>query len=185
LSGKKQDKLRASSDQSYHAVTADLQSVLSTSCSNVSSLYYARKLAVYNFTIFDQASHDGVCMLWDETTAQRGSNEIGSLLYRYLQECVPDTAKHVVITSDSTAAQNRNKFVMAMLLFSVQILPNVDTIEQKFLEPEHTEMEVDSMHSAIDAARKNVKIMVPSQWQIVMQMARRKNPYRNTKYEHL
>ena len=99
--------------------------------------------------------------VWDETTAQRGSNEIGPLLYRYLQECIPEIVKHVVITSDSTVAQNRNKFVTAMLLFSAQILPNIETIEQKFLEPGHTEMEVDSMHSAIDAARKNVKIMVP------------------------
>jgi len=65
-----------------------------------------------------------------------------------------------------------------MLLFSAQVLPNIETIEQKFLEPGHTEMEVDSMHSAIDAARKNVKIRVPSEWQIVLQMARRKNPYR-------
>lgn len=117
-------------------------------------------------------------MLWDETIAQRGSNEIGSMLYRYLHEYVPPTVKHVVITSDSTVAQNRNKFVTAMLLFSAQILPNIETIEQKFLEPGHTEMEVDSMHSAVDAARKNVKIMVPSDWEIVLQMARRKNPYR-------
>jgi hypothetical protein len=68
--------------------------------------------------------------------------------------------------------------MIAMLLFSAQILPNIETIEQKFLEPGNAEMKVDSMHSAIDAALKNVKITVPSEWQIVLQMARRKNPYR-------
>jgi len=38
-------------------------------------------------------------------------------------------------------------------------------------------MEVESMHSAIDSARKNLKISAPSEWPIVLQMARRKNPY--------
>jgi len=44
------------------AVTADLQSVFSTHCGNVSSLYYARKLSVYNLTVYNQVTHDGYCM---------------------------------------------------------------------------------------------------------------------------
>ena len=54
----------------------DLQSVPSTPCGNVSSLYYAGKFYVYNFTVYDQASGDGSCMLWDESQGRRGSNEI-------------------------------------------------------------------------------------------------------------
>ena len=79
----------------WHAVTMDLQSVLSTPCGNVSSLYYARKLSVYNFTIYDQASEDGYCMVRDETQWHRGSNEIGSLIYRYLNRSIPSHIQHV------------------------------------------------------------------------------------------
>ena len=43
------DKNKACTDASYHAVTVDLQSVLTTPCSNASAMYYSRKLAVYSF----------------------------------------------------------------------------------------------------------------------------------------
>ena len=132
----------------------DLQSVLTTPCGRVSALYYSRKLAVYNFAVYNQANGEGYCMMWDETQGKRGSNEIGSLLYLYLKENLQSNMKHVIITSDSTVAQNRIQYITSMMLLAVQVLPNVDGIEQKFLEPGHTEMEVDAMHSAIDGHRK-------------------------------
>ena len=54
---KNSDKEKAKAKNStWYATTMDLQSVLSTRCGNVSSLYYAsRKLSVYNFTI--RSSH--------------------------------------------------------------------------------------------------------------------------------
>jgi len=174
---KEADKARAAIDKTWHVITADLQSVLTTPCSNVSALYYARKLAVYNFTIYNQSNGDGYCFIWDETKGHRGANEIGSLLYIYLKECLPPDAKHIVITSDSTVAQNRNQYVTAMLLLAAQILPNIEIIEQKFLEPGHTQMEVDSIHATIDSARKNVKVNEPAEWPMLIQMARRRNPY--------
>lgn len=176
-SEKAADKERAMSDRRWHVVTADLQSVLSTPCSNVSSMYYARKLSVYNFTLYDQASHDGYCMLWNETIAQRGANEIGSLMYLYMKEYLPPNVKHVVITSDSTVAQNRNQHVTSMMLFAVQKLGSLETIEQKFLEVGHTEMEVDSIHSTIDSARKNLTVHIPDEWPVILKVARRRKPY--------
>ena len=129
---------------------------------------------MYNFTIYNQASGDGYCFIWDETKGQRGANEIGSLIFMYLQNCLGDTVRHVVITSDSTVSQNRNRFVTSILLLAVQILPNIDVIEQKFLESDHTEIKVDSMHATIDSARKNIKIFAPTEWPMFLQMARRK-----------
>jgi len=43
-------------DSTVHAITMDLQSVLTTPCGNVSALYYAQKLAVYNFTILQSGN---------------------------------------------------------------------------------------------------------------------------------
>ena len=71
------DKEKAKEANSvWDAITMDLQSVPSTPCGNVSSLYYAGKFSSYNFTVYDQASGDGSCMLWDESQGHRGSNEI-------------------------------------------------------------------------------------------------------------
>lgn len=64
-----------------------------------------------------------------------------------------------------------------MLLLAAQILPNVESIEHKFLEPGHTQMEVDSIHFTIDNARKNIKVNEPSEWPMIIKMARRRNPY--------
>ena len=178
------DKERASTDTSWHAVTVDLQSVLTTPCGNVSTLYYARKLAVYNFTIYNQVSKDGYCMLWNETEGHRGANEIGSLIYLYLRDYLPADVKHVVITSDSMVSQNRNQYVTAILLVAAQILPHVESIEQKLMEPGHTEMEVDAMHATIDNARKHLKVNAPHEWPVVLRMARRRQPYEVRELQH-
>ena len=116
-------------------------------------------------------------MIWDETKGKRGSAEIGSLLLRYVSEHVTTDIKHVIITSDSIVSQNRNQYITALLFIAVQCLRGIETIEQKFIEPGHTEMEVDSMHSTIDCQRKYLKVSSPYEWPLVLQMARREKPY--------
>ena len=117
-------------------------------------------------------------MVWDESQGHRGSNETGSLIYQHLRYNISPCVQHVVITSDSTVAQNRNQFITSLLLLVVQSIPNLMTIEQKFLEPGHTEMEVDSMHSAIEHVRKKMRISSPYEWPAVIQAARREKPYK-------
>jgi len=104
----------------------DLQSILSTPCGNVPALYYTRKISVYNFTIYNQETSEGYCMIWDETKGKRGAVEIGSLLFRYLRDHVPSDVKHMIITSDSTMAQNRNQYIAALLLIAVQCLRGIE-----------------------------------------------------------
>ena len=49
---------------------------------------YTRKLAVYNLT--DLVSNDGICYTWDQTTAKRSVNEIGSCTYFHVKEHLKD-----------------------------------------------------------------------------------------------
>ena len=70
---------------------------------------------MYNFTIFNQASFDGYCVAWNENEGERGANEIGTLLFIYLRDQVPQTDKHVVITSNTiTGSQNRNRYIISL-----------------------------------------------------------------------
>jgi hypothetical protein len=62
----------------------DLEAVLPTPFSQDITLFYTRKLAVYNFTIYETATKDGFCYLWNETEGQRGANEIASFLFKYV-----------------------------------------------------------------------------------------------------
>ena len=62
-------------------------------------------------------------------------------------------------------------------MYAVENIPNLSTITHKYLQTGHTQMECDSMHSAITFAKKNSPIYTPSGWDIILRMARRKNPY--------
>lgn len=56
--------------------------------------------------------------------------------------------KTLIIYSDGCGYQNRN-CLLANVLLNVAALHNLN-IEQKYLEPGHTQMEVDSVHATIE-----------------------------------
>ena len=173
---KQKDKELATKDPSVHAATFDMEAILPTPCSNVSLNYYKRKLAVYNLSIFSLGDKDGSCYMWDETEGNKGSSEIGTCLYQHLKS-LPASVTKVILYSDTCSGQNRNKNVAAALRFAVDSIPNIESIDQKFLESGHTHMECDSMHSAIERAKKFTTINVPDEWNLVVQMARKGKPY--------
>ncbi|KAF6208159.1 hypothetical protein GE061_016610 [Apolygus lucorum] len=59
-----------------------------------------------------------------------------------------------------------------MLLYIVNTHPNLKSIEHKFLWSGHTQMEADSMHSAIESAEANVPVYSVQGWMMIMRMAR-------------
>jgi len=156
--------------------TFDLQAVLQTLCSLVSQIYYMRKLNCYNLSIYNLGSQSATCYLWTEVDAKRGACEIGSALHLQLLS-LPGNIKHVILYSDACSGQNRNQFTATALMHAVVNLPNIEIIDHKFLESGHTQMECDSMHSAIQFAKKKTEIYIPSQWATIIRMAKRKNPY--------
>ena len=170
------NKTLAQSDPSVYAATFDLQAVLSTPCGNVSQLYYRRKLSSYNLSIYDLAKRTGTCYLWSEVEGGRGSSEIGTCLLKHLSS-LPETIKHVYLHSDSCFGQNRNKYIACALLHAVSQSSSIEDITLAYLETGHTQMECDSMHSAIEHAKSKTNIYAPCQWENVMILARRHNPY--------
>ena len=172
---KKKDREKmANSSGTTITATFDLQSVLQLPSGSASLLYYKRKLILHNCTVYEDSKR-AFCFVWLETDGRRGSSEIGTFLYRYLSG-LPATVKEVILYSDSCTGQNRNQFITAVLLHAVQVL-HIDVIEQKFLVPGHTQMECDSMHSAIEHAQRYQKTYVPNDWLNVMKSARRRHPY--------
>lgn len=80
-------------------------------------------------------------------------------LYIYLKS-LPDTIKHVSLYSDSCGGQNRNRLLAALLLYAVRQLP-IEVIDHNFLKIGHTDMEVNSMYSAIETNKKHQRIYIP------------------------
>jgi len=172
---KHKDKLAAASNEAYRAITFDLQAVLSTPHAGDSQIYYRRKLAVYNFTILEASSRQGINYVWDETEGGRGANEIGSILLHYLQN-LPGTVSHVASFSDTCSGQNRNQYVCSAMLYAVQMLPSIKIIDLKYMESGHSYLEVDSMHSVIEKATKHMKIYTTRDWEVAIGCARKKDP---------
>ncbi|KAL4718408.1 hypothetical protein ACJJTC_004679 [Scirpophaga incertulas] len=84
--------------------------------------------------------------------------------------CRKDSRKKYLLQT----GQNRNQYISALLLWTVQNIDHLEIIEQKFLESGHTHMEVDSMHAAIESASKNKTISSVSEWKNVFKEARKK-----------
>lgn len=176
---KADDKSRANTDKSYHVSTFDLQAVLSVPCSLVGDLYYKRKLSCYNLSFYNLGSGSVQCYLWDESQGGRGSCDIGTCLYYYISSIASGVSpvKTVTLYSDTCGGQNRNQFTAAALHYTLMSLPNLQVINHKFFESGHSQMESDSVHAAIETAKKKTKVYVPSQWETVVNFARRQNPY--------
>lgn len=79
--------------------------------------------------------------------------------------------------SDTCSGQNRNQFVASALLHAVTESQSLEKNNHKSFERGHSQMENDSIHSAEDYAKKNTKIFVPDQWDTIVSMARKRNPY--------
>lgn len=169
-------------DMKKTVLNCDLQAVLECPKGEVSSIFYKRKLAVYNFTIFDLINKEGTCCLWDETEGNRGSTEVASCLFYYIQN--HPEIEEIFLMSDSCGGQNLNQYLSTALLHAVR-LTQCKVIHHVYYELGHTQMEGDSMHSCIERAAKNVQVNVPSEWALICQMARKNpNPYKMLNMTH-
>ena len=136
---KQRDKEQAKTNNGYHSVTFDLEAVLSTPCSLVSQAYYKRKLSCYNLSIYSLGDQKGTCYLWNESEGERGSCEIATCLYKYINS-LPPYVRNVTLFSDNCMGQNRNKYVASALLYTVTRSNYVSVIDKKILEAGHTKL---------------------------------------------
>lgn len=134
------DKEKAKSDRSVFSATFDLEAVLYTPCSNVSQIFYKRKLYCYILSVYDLGSKDGTCYIWDESQGARGSSEIETCIINHIKG-LTNCVQHLILYSDCCSGQNRNHYLTAGLFHALKTSRNIETIEQKFLESGHTQME--------------------------------------------
>jgi len=72
-------------------------------------LYYKRKLATYNLTVFDGVRRKAKCFVWHEGEGKRGTNEVASCIEEFIQEHCnehPNT-KEFVFYSDNCYGPNK------------------------------------------------------------------------------
>lgn len=121
------DKNEAKSDKTVCAASFDLEKVLNAPKADFSALFYKRKVSIYNFTVYNLATNEGYCYVWNETVANRGGNEISSLLYKFIVKKVECGVKTFKFTSDNCIPQNKNQmvftvYVMLAVKFQITII---------------------------------------------------------------
>ena len=123
----KDDKQRALNDASVCCANYDMQKILTTPRSDVSTMYYKSKLSVWNFTIFQLGINIGLCDLWNEIIGNRGSNEISSFVWNFIRLKAESGTKLIIFYTDNCAGQNRNQnlfsmYIWAAIVFDIQII---------------------------------------------------------------
>ncbi|CAK1590334.1 unnamed protein product [Parnassius mnemosyne] len=132
----------------------DLQAVLPSPIGQSSAFFYKSKINCYNFTVSNINDDTTLCFFWHEGLAKRGANEIGTCIYKFLEELShKQRDKDIILYSDNCCGQQKNKFVFGMYYYAVNTLP-IKSITQKFLIIGHTQNKADSVHSVIE---KNIK----------------------------
>lgn len=160
-------------DDEVNYIQFDLEAVRYCPQVFAKSIFYKRQLAVYNLTVFNLFNNSAKCYMWHEGEGGRGSSEIASCLYNYLQ--LHANGKPFVLFSDTCGGQNRNVNMTSLLLYAVQSL-DIPSIDHLFFEPGHSMMECDSVHARIQTHAKNLEIFTPVSWyeQVEKSSARKK-----------
>jgi len=98
----------------------DLQKVLNTPCGNSMLLFYSRKLAYYNLSIYESKTNAGQWYLWSEVDSKRGANEICSILHDYLKS-IDDKGlfQEVALYCDSCPNQNKNLIMYNLIMYII------------------------------------------------------------------
>jgi hypothetical protein len=97
--------------------------------------------------------------VWDESNGARGSCEIGSCLLMQINSVSEKNinVREITYYSDTCSGENRNQYVSSALLCAVNKVDNIDAINHKFLEKGNSEMESDSIHGAVEFAKRKEK----------------------------
>ena len=152
----------------------DFQKVLTIPKTEASSLYYKRKLSVYNFTVYDVINHKAYCYIWNENDAKIGSNEVASCLFHYIQKMVDEGIKNFLLYSDNCSGQNRNKNVFSMYIYASNKY-HID-IKHTFLEVGHTQNEGDSVHAQIERYARGRKVYNTEEWCDIIKSSKISDP---------
>lgn len=179
---KEKDKMDHPQHSRTKVLCVDVQRVLLAPSLKASALYYKTKLQIHNYTVFDLASKDVTCFIWNETEGGLNASEFASCLVDYL-ESKEETFDKAIIFSDGCTYQNRNRVLATALRYFC--VKHGKCIEQKILERGHTQMEVDSAHAMIERKLKNKDIFSPTDYFQIIRAARTNpRPYEVKTLDH-
>ena len=92
--------------------------------------------------------------MWDETITQKGSNEINSCLFKWVQDNKSAGFKHLTIYADNCVVQNKNLYVVLNCMRLVQA-GDLESITIQFMVAGHSYMPCDRTFGSIEGKIRN------------------------------
>ncbi|KAJ8878974.1 hypothetical protein PR048_019578 [Dryococelus australis] len=114
-----------------------------------------------------------------QSLADRGSDQVASVLYKHIQANIPGNVQKRTIFSDTCAGQNRNMAVAIKFMVAIQQYSSLKVVNQTFLVLVHSHLECDSDHTSIERAKNkmDVEIRIPHDWYLFVKTMRGKKPF--------
>ncbi|XP_050511466.1 uncharacterized protein LOC114333083 isoform X1 [Diabrotica virgifera virgifera] len=167
----------AQENNETYAITFDLQQALPTPKLSTGPTFYKKKLFSYNLGIDSLYPSQGYFYLWDESTAARGADEIGSCLLKHFQ--IHNIKGHTLIAiSDNCIGQNKNWSLVGVWL-RLLALGNFKEIIHIFPQVGHTMLPSDRDFAVVEKyVRAHCQyVYSPAEWENILRTCQRKNPF--------
>lgn len=174
------ERARNNPELGLAVLSMDLQQALPTPKLSCGPAFYKRKLWTFNFSIHNCVTDQGFMFMWDETTANRGSDEIGSSILKYIEH-LPQECKHIVVYSDNCPGQNKNWNITALWIHLIRS-KRFESIEHRFLVAGHTHLPSDRDFAKIEKFAKNRTQAVydPEGWRQIVLKCNKRKPFHVT-----
>ncbi|XP_022199538.1 uncharacterized protein LOC111056478 [Nilaparvata lugens] len=158
----------------------DLQNVIMTPHADISSLFYLRKLNIYNLTAHFSVTKKVYCALWPESLSGRAGNDLASALKKILDIVIEENElTKITLWSDSCVPQNHNSIMSNAILDFIRTNPQIKNVTVKYSLPGHScVQEVDNVHSQIEKAMRTTDFYSPIGFICLLKSVSPKNPYK-------
>nr|CAH7736180.1 unnamed protein product [Callosobruchus chinensis] len=168
--------------QKKHVFVMDVQAVKLCPVNDANKFYFKTRLKVHNFTIYNLGTHQCTNYWWNESEGDLVASVFTSIIIHHIEKHCVD-GKPIILWSDGCPYQNRNS-ILANALCNYSNKNNI-SITQKYLEPGHSQMECDSVHSVIERKLNHREISLPFEYVNITKNARQKPfPYDAEYLEH-
>lgn len=165
-------------EEKIEVLTFDFQRVLELPCIETDEVYRRRALWCNNFCVYDELRNIAYMYVWNETVASRGTQEIGSCLYKHFFEFISkDTRKVIFWSKPSVQSRNVKLALMLQKIFDYWKNPELKIIEQRFFLLGHTRSSCNRSFDLIEKQKRATeKIIEPSDWFDVIKEAKKTEP---------
>lgn len=118
-SRKREAKRAAKKSNKKEAICIDFAKNISIPKISTNDVYYKRQLSMYAFNVHVLSSGQSVFYTYHEGFAKKGSNEVASFLFHFINTYLEDDIEELQIFCDSAGGQNKNFTIFRFIHFIV------------------------------------------------------------------